>query len=229
MKIADNAYMLTIGDGDGAFYPALVKDGASLALIDAGFAEQNAAFVKAIEDEGFKAQDISHIILTHQDGDHMDGVKAMKELAPGAIVVAHKEEAPYIDGSRTPSKLQAWIDKQGSLSEEDKADVEQRKAAAAARAVPVDRTVTDGEIIFGDMEAVHVPGHTPGHIVLYLKNSGIIIGGDAINIEDGKLTGPNPAYTQDPAQGAASLEKILGYNPKMVVTYHCGLWKSEDR
>ncbi|MDR1705909.1 MAG: MBL fold metallo-hydrolase [Clostridiales bacterium] len=224
MRIADNAYMLKIGQEEGgAYYPVLVSDGANLALIDAGYKEHNEAFVKAIEAEGFKARDITHIILTHQDGDHVDGVKAMKKLAPGAVVVAHEEEAPYIDGSKLNIKLQDWIDKQGTLTDEDKADIDERKAESAARAVPVDIKVKDGNVIFGDMEAVHVPGHTPGHICLYLRNSGIMVGGDALNIDGGKLVGPNPVYTYDQAQGAASLEKIKGYNPKMAVAYHGGL------
>jgi len=37
--------------------------------------------------------------------------------------------------------------------------------------------------ICGGIEFVHVPGHTPGHVAVYLQDSRIIVCGDAANIK----------------------------------------------
>ncbi|NDV58449.1 MBL fold metallo-hydrolase [Bacteroides sp. 519] len=49
--------------------------------------------------------------------------------------------------------------------------------------VPLGKYICDGDIIsFGNtqLEAIHVPGHSPGSIVFYSKNDGVMFSGDVL-------------------------------------------------
>ncbi len=68
--------------------------------------------------------------------------------------------------------------------------------------------VADGDEIFG-LEVISTPGHTPGHIAVFDRASGLLVAGDAINTSDGAITGPNPDFTPDMANAEVSVAKIL--------------------
>jgi glyoxylase-like metal-dependent hydrolase (beta-lactamase superfamily II) len=59
-------------------------------------------------------------------------------------------------------------------------------------------------------------------MVLLFKESNIAVCGDAANIRDGELAGPNPVHTYDMEEGMKSLEKIKTIGAKGLVAYHGG-------
>ena len=224
MRIAEYAAMLELARPNGAIYPTLAWDESALVLIDTGFPGQADALVSAIAAEDFRAEEVTHIILTHQDIDHIGCLPDLLQLAPSARVIAHAEEAPYIDGRKTPIKLAMLLENYDHLPDQMKQFCDQLRAGFANRRVAIGQTVGDGEVLpmAGGIEVVHTPGHTPGHIALFLRQSGIVITGDAANIADGQLTGPNPQHTYDMTQGMRSFEKLKAYDCSGVVAYHCG-------
>ena len=229
MEIARQTHMLEVRSDNGCVYPVLLWDDASVVLIDAGFPGQTNAIVSAIATAGQRVEALTDIVLTHQDIDHIGCVRELLKLAPNARVIAHIEEAPYIDGTKTPIKLEALIIKHDDLPDAQKAWRETLKTAFANRSVHINQTVSDGEVLpmCGGIEVIHTPGHTPGHICLSLRNSGVLVGSDALNISDGHIIGPNPQYTYDMALGLLSLEKIEAYHPNAIVSYHCGYLKCD--
>ena len=224
MRIAEHAAMLELARQSGAIYPTLAWDENSLVLIDAGFPGQAEALVSAVAAEGFRAEDITHIILTHQDIDHVGCLPDLLRLAPSARVIAHVEEAPYIDGRKTPVKLAMLLENYDRLPDQMKGFCDQLQAGFANRRVDIQQTVEDGEVLpmAGGIEVVHTPGHTPGHIALFLRQGSVMVAGDAANIADGQLTGPNPQHTYDMAQGMQSFEKLKAFDSLGVVAYHGG-------
>jgi len=225
MKISNNTAMLEIAAFGGYIYPTLTWGEGHLVLIDAGLPGQAEPIKDAVMNEGFKPENITEIILTHQDIDHIGCVLDMLKLAPAAKVRAHEEEARYIDGRETPIKLAAMLANYDNLSSEQKTWCGNMKEGFANRRISVAKTLTDGEIlpICGGIEVIHTPGHTPGHICLYLRESKIMVGGDGLNIKDGTLVGPNPAHSYDEEQGIRSFKKTETYDISAVVSYHCGL------
>jgi len=93
----------------------------------------------------------------------------------------------------------------------------------------VDETRADGEEVpyCGGITVIHTPGHTPGHICLYVKESKTLIVGDALNIMDGELVGPNPQNTQDMDSAIKSLKKFTRYDIENVICYHGGLYTKD--
>jgi glyoxylase-like metal-dependent hydrolase (beta-lactamase superfamily II) len=90
----------------------------------------------------------------------------------------------------------------------------------------VDRTLNDGEELplHGGIEVIHTPGHTPGHLSLFVEKAGLLIAGDELRVEEGELVGPSEWATPDMERANASLRKLLDYRIDYVLCYHGGLY-----
>ena len=224
MIITNSVTMLEITENGGTIYPTLISGDGHLVLVDAGFPGQTDAIMQAIAEAGFRAEELTEIIITHQDFDHIGCLRDLLNLAPKAKVLAHIEEAPYIDGNKTPAKLAARLAEYDTLSDEMKARCDSQKELYPKLTAAVTQTLTDGEVLpcCGGIEIIHTPGHTPGHICLYLRESRVMVGGDTLNISDGHITGPNPQHTYDMELGLKSFEKAKAYDFRGLISYHCG-------
>ncbi|HKJ92492.1 MAG TPA: MBL fold metallo-hydrolase, partial [Longimicrobiales bacterium] len=91
----------------------------------------------------------------------------------------------------------------------------------------VTRALQDGDELpyCGGILVLHTPGHTPGHISLYLRRSKTLVSGDALVSENGVLQGPRPGATPDMATAVASLSKLTGLDIVTAITYHGGVVK----
>ncbi|MNW32277.1 putative metallo-hydrolase YflN [compost metagenome] len=80
------------------------------------------------------------------------------------------------------------------------------------------------------MEIIHTPGHTPGHISIYLEASRTLIAGDAVVIEaNGELGIANPQYTLDLAEAVRSVQHLIDYEIDTLICYHGGIFSGEVR
>jgi len=230
MKLSKNVALLPVArEGMESLNLVLTWDNNNLVLIDAGVPGQTDDIAKAIENEGFCIKDLTHLIITHQDWDHVGCVADILKLAPNLTIIAHIDEAPYLDGRKMPIKLAARLEEYHTMTEEQQAAVDRWKNSYENSPISITEHVQDGHVlpICGGIEVVHTPGHTPGHITLYLKESRVMVCGDATIARSGKLTGPNPVFTQDMEQAIASFEKIKSYDLDSVVAYHGGYIKLE--
>ena len=108
MKLNDNIYVLKLKatmNPNEYIYPALIAKENRLLLIDTGNPGQIDDIKKAIEEEGFSFQDLSAIVITHQDIDHVGCVKDILNELPNVKVYASENEAEYINGTKTPTKV----------------------------------------------------------------------------------------------------------------------------
>ncbi|MCL2839342.1 MAG: MBL fold metallo-hydrolase [Defluviitaleaceae bacterium] len=226
MRIAKNVALLPIKNGEGAecFNLVLTWDDDNLVLIDAGFPSQTDAILSAIAAEGFRAENLTHMIITHHDWDHVGCVPDLQKLAPNVRMIAHVDESPYLDGRRLPVKVEARLKEYDTLPEDVRAFYDSWKKSYEDNPIHITDQVTDGQVypICGGIEIVHVPGHTPGHIVVHLRDSGIMVCGDAANVDGNQLVGANPIHTQDLDLANQSLDKIKGYSVSGYVAYHTG-------
>ncbi len=92
------------------------------------------------------------------------------------------------------------------------------------RGAPATRILEDGEVIdLGDrrFEVVHTPGHSPGGIALFERETGILFSGDIVY--DGPLV--EDTYHADPADYYTSMKRLLDYPVRVV---HGGHFPSYD-
>ncbi|MCG1025858.1 MULTISPECIES: MBL fold metallo-hydrolase [Dehalobacter] len=228
MKIADRVEMLEIDGNDRLINPVFIWDDHNRILIDAGFPGQVQLFSDAIGSAGFDIKDLTHIIITHQDIDHTGSVLDILKIAPNAKVLSHEKEVPYLQGELPPVKTAALKQTFANMPEKKRAYFERFEAAIKNTKFKIDESLTDGQLFpFGELgiEIVHTPGHTLGHICLYIKESKLLIAGDAIIIEDGNLK--VPILTADIPMATMSLKKLLPYDIEQVVYYHGGLRRGD--
>jgi glyoxylase-like metal-dependent hydrolase (beta-lactamase superfamily II) len=207
------------------FNPVLLIDEESVLLIDAGMPFQSEEILQAFEREGIPFSKLKTIIFTHQDLDHIGGAPSILNKGDGSIqVLAHFLDKPYIEGVKTLIKADL-----SKISEEKKRSLPKQMISLYENLpkVKIDKTVEDREKLdfFGGMEVIHTPGHTPGHISLYLEKTKTLIAGDAMVIHDGVLIGPIEQNTPNMKEAIASLEKILDYDIEQVICYHGGLFR----
>lgn len=90
--------------------------------------------------------------------------------------------------------------------------------------VDVDIKVTDGAMILNnEVEVVQTPGHTAGHISLYIQSINSAITGDAAVKEGEKLVVANPKYSMNLEEAEHSLKKIKDLNADKYYCFHGGL------
>jgi len=200
--------------------PVLVRGKNGLALIDTGLPGLIEALRDAINYEGFDINDINAVILTHQDLDHIGGVNEIRAAVPGIKVYAHEVEAPYVEGREDPYKLRDKLAVYDSLCDEEKREIDRRVGTAKKYACRVDEILKDNDVLseFCDMKVIHTPGHTSGHICLYLPADKVIIAGDALPVGSGR-----PLYNYDITSARESVKKLLAYNIEKMLAYHGGL------
>jgi glyoxylase-like metal-dependent hydrolase (beta-lactamase superfamily II) len=228
MALWSGVYVLqlpfTIWGHEGVIHPVLLydeEDGAT--LVDAGMPGHADDILRELAGLGLSARALRRVILTHQDLDHIGAAQAIA-AASGAQVLAHPDDAPFIRGEETllkfrPERAEARL---ASLKPSDRAAMSELLAHLPS--APVHGLLADGEVlpVHGGITVLHTPGHTPGHICLYLHRYRLLLAGDALRVEEGTLLGPNPQNTLDLAAATASLAKLVPLGAEYVLCYHGG-------
>lgn len=201
MKIAEGLDILELGNEERRMNATLIWDDKNVILIDAGLPGQIENIREEVEKAGVSFDRINKIIITHHDLDHIGSLSSIVKNSKSEIeVLAHSGERPYIEGDKigikfTPERL-------SSMPDSMKETIKQLKTK-------VNRIVKDEENLpyCGGIEVIYTPGHTPGHICLYLRKYKALVTGDAMNVVNNELIGPNPEYTFDMKQAMESLKK----------------------
>ncbi len=221
MKVNDDLYVIPVtftgSLGSMVLNLSLIVDPNGATLVDASMPGHIEGVVAALAVEGFAVEDLRQIILTHQDVDHIGSLAAIKNRS-GAIAIAHSVEVPYIEGKMKLVKYpsQDRLDQNPGMKE----------VFDQIGFAPVDKQVEDGDVLEmgGGSRVIFTPGHTPGHMSLYLERSKTLITGDALTSENGILDGPGQRATPDWDTAIESVKKLAELpEVKAIVTYHGGL------
>jgi glyoxylase-like metal-dependent hydrolase (beta-lactamase superfamily II) len=232
MKIANGVEALDVSVNmmgrQMVIHPTLLWDEDEVILVDTGMPGQLAEIRAAMEHAGVPFDKLSKVILTHQDLDHIGGLPAILKAVDHPVeVLAHQEDKPYIEGDKPPLKMNP--ERVAKMLESVPAEQRQRVQALFGTPITakVDKTVEDGEVLpyCGGITVIFTPGHTPGHISLYLHESKTLITGDALVAANGELLGPNPEVTPDMETALKSLKKFTKYDIETVICYHGGVYK----
>ncbi|CAM4263665.1 MULTISPECIES: MBL fold metallo-hydrolase [Bacillus cereus group] len=207
MEIAKGVEMLQLKFQEFIIHPILLWNDEMAVLIDTGFPGQFEDIQVEMERVGVSVDKLKVVILTHQDIDHIGSLPDVFENGVSDIkVYAHELDKPYIEGD-LPLLKDVHVENppKGKVSD----------------------TVIDGQELpyCGGIRILHTPGHTPGHISLYLKRSKILVAGDSMYSVNGVLGGVHAPTTLNIMEAWQSLKKYLNLDIESVVCYHGGLSK----
>lgn len=223
MKISEGAAMLELNVQSFGLNPTLIWDDETALLVDTCMPGQLEQIREAMLKAGVPFDRLKAVILTHQDIDHIGSLpEIVQESGHRIEVYAHELDKPYIEGTlplikadRTRMSSEAW-----ELLPETVKFLYSNPPKAK-----VDKTLADGQELpyCGGIRVIFTPGHTPGHISLYLKQSKTLVAGDAMICVNGNLSGPVQRNTLDMDVAHHSLEKFLDLDIEKAICYHGGL------
>lgn len=151
---------------------------------------------------------LSQVALTHCHPDHQGAVKqicttrGIPLACPEADVASMEGRAPVVPRT-TAIKLEQF--------------------AIAGPAYPVQQILHDGDEIAG-FRVIHMPGHTPGHVIYFRESDGVAIAGDVLRNSDffGKpgLSEMPGVFTVDREENRRSIRKLAQLRPTLVCFGH---------
>jgi glyoxylase-like metal-dependent hydrolase (beta-lactamase superfamily II) len=170
-------------------------------------------------------QHIRWAVISHADVDHFGGLTSLRELNPNAICVAHRLDAELISDYATYETRRAREFRRPWGLDESAEGLAWTRSVT--REGPVDLTATGGErLSLGDgweLEILHVPGHTYGHLAIYDPRSRALVVADAVLGDmvphaDGRPAFP-PTYRYVDSY-LASISRCEALRPAVLLTAH---------
>ena len=222
----------TQNDNVKVYHPVILKSDTEIVLVDCGTPGSVSKIKENALAQGVNIDNLTKVVLTHQDLDHLGSLAELKRKYHGIQVLADIKEKSYINGEKEFVKLQKQRETYDSLPESQKEMIRVlQQSYSSYEPVDIDGILHDHDIFSwcGDVEIVSTPGHTDGHICLYLYEFKTLIAGDALFVQDGELVISLPMYTLDFEQAKQSVRKLLDYDIEEIICYHGGIYKGDIR
>jgi len=211
----------------------LVRGETGALLLDTGIAGTvTDTIVPALDEAGVGVEGLSEVIISHADVDHYGGDGALRRLRADLPIRAHALDRPLIESwERIAVERYGWYRSRG-IDYPDATWEWLRDAAGVDTAL--DGTVTDGERIdLGgiEVEVIHLPGHSLGHVGLFEPAGRTVVVGDAVmgygfDDRSGRRVAPPPYVDLDAYRATISRLRDLG--AERLGTAHFPLIEGDD-
>ena len=218
---------MMFGTIEDTVYPSLLLDDRQMILVDCGYIGALPVVEHELQKLGVSLGQLTGLVITHHDHDHMGAAAALRRANPAITVYASVQETPYITATEKPLRLLQAEALQKSLPPEQQAFGQAFcDMLRTVEPVTVDVEVTDGmhRDWCGGCTLIQTPGHTPGHLSLYLEHESVVITGDAFALENGKPVIANPQFTLNRELAEVSMEKLLNLHANTYFCYHGGVY-----
>lgn len=213
-----------VGNDLIAVHLIVTDDGVT--VVDTGLPGHYRGVRRELAAAGLSFADVRGIVLTHGDSDHVGFAERLRAEQHVPVFV-HEADAARARGEESTSpgwghphvgpmlQFLAYTIAMGGMRTHHLTEV-----------VPTH----DGETLAlpGAPEIVALPGHSPGSVGVYFPAARTVFVGDALTTRDvlTAASGPRPApFTDDQAQAAASLDRLLGLDIELVVPGHGAPWR----
>ena len=201
----------------------IIRQDGRAAVVDPGTAHAVPDVLAALDQLGVAREAVDYVFLTHVHLDHAGGAGQLMRALPNARAVLHPRGAPHLIA---PEKLIASSTAVYGV---------ERFRALYGEIVPIAaervQVTSDGErlsLAGRPFACVHTPGHALHHHCLVdLDHAGIFTGDTfglsyrELDTEQGAFIVATTTPTQfDPAQLAASVDRLLAYAPQAMYLMH---------
>ena len=115
--------------------------------------------INKLANVGFTPDDVTRIILTHQDMDHIGNAKFFSSF--GAKIYASKTDAPYINGCKKLVKYKLLKENKFKPHiEEEISQVIKKNLQKVQVGVDFELSDSEDETIYEGLKVINTPGHT---------------------------------------------------------------------
>jgi glyoxylase-like metal-dependent hydrolase (beta-lactamase superfamily II) len=189
----------------------VLRDDDGLFLIDGGFIGGMTLLQRALKKQRWDHLQIQGIIVTHGHLDHVLNLTRLKKetgawiAAPKADELHYRGQYPYRGVTRVCGLLEAA-----------------GRRLLGYRPFPIDRQLSDGDVIdvWDGLRAVHLPGHTVGHMGYYSASRRLVFGGDIFASYARSARWPLPFFNSCPELLEGSRQRLLGLRPCGILPNH---------
>jgi glyoxylase-like metal-dependent hydrolase (beta-lactamase superfamily II) len=190
----------------------VLRDPSGLYLIDAGFIGGRFLLHQALRRSGWESEQIRGIIVTHGHLDHILNVATIARET-GAWIAAPRLDVDHYSGH---PRYRGWAHVTGVLESIG------RPLLSFHPFVP-DRWLDDGDFIdvWHGLRAIHLPGHTPGHMGFFCERLKLLFSADLFSSYGDTARFPPDIFNSNPGQLPQSLETALALDLAGVIPNHC--------
>jgi glyoxylase-like metal-dependent hydrolase (beta-lactamase superfamily II) len=197
----------------------VLRDASGLYLIDAGFIGGRFLLRRALRQRGWEREPIRGIIVTHGHLDHILNVSGIARET-GAWIAAPRLDADHYSGRahyRGLARVTGWLESAG------------RPVLRFQPFVP-NRWLDDGDFIdvWHGLRAVHLPGHTRGHMGFYCERLRLLFSADLFASYRGFAHFPPNIFNSAPEQIPRSAVTALEFDLTGVIPNHCDRASPEE-
>ncbi len=200
MEIAPGVYQLGVSRASNCFF---IREPVPT-LIDTSVPGRVGKVAEELLKLGVGLHELRRLILTHYHLDHIGNAQALRRVS-GMRVYLHPLDVPYLLGEKHSGPLVARA-VNGLMSS-------RMRYGPPWPVLPIE----DGQLLEGDIQVVHTPGHTPGHVCLL--QGGVLFAGDAF-VTGEKFRETPPFFTQDRMRSRESIEKLRNCSFHTAVSGH---------
>jgi len=193
-----------------SFY--VLRDASGLYVLDGGFIGCRFLLRRALRQRGWDHERIRGIIVTHGHLDHILNVAAVARET-GAWIAAPRLDTDHYAGH--PS-YRGWARVTGCL------EAIGRPVLSFQPFFP-NRLLDDGDLIdvWHGLRAVHLPGHTRGHMGFYCERLRLMFSADLFASYRGKAQFPPAIFNSVPEQLPESAAIALAFDLAGILPNHC--------
>ena len=215
-KVAAGVYRVDALGFPNAINMLLLENDDGWTLVDTGVENSPGRVREALKCLGSAPEDLKRIFLSHHHGDHIGGLKSIREWAPEAEVGATEYEAYVVSGKLPPAPPRNPILRRM---------VNQENMPTS----PVGKILREGDLVSG-FRIVSTPGHSLGHVSLLREADGLLFTADAFGCLPRKIrVGVIKPFCIDSPMARRSAEKLLGERFDTVVMGHGPVLRSDAK
>jgi len=191
---------------DAAIY--LIRYEGHGALVDAGCGHDTGKLFKNLSVCGVQPEGIEYLLITHCHYDHTGGAQEVRNRT-GCRIVAHELDARFLEEGNDWVTAAKWY---GAITKPLQVDV---KLVGKRNQIALGTRI---------IEAMHVPGHSPGSLVYMTQSGGkrVLFGQDVHGPLDASLLSNREHYLE-------SLKFLLSLEADILCEGHYGILKGKDK
>jgi glyoxylase-like metal-dependent hydrolase (beta-lactamase superfamily II) len=232
--VADGIYVLAEYVNAQRLAVQIVLGERGVVVVDTGVAETPARLIlPGLAALGAAPSDVRFVVITHSDADHHGGLGPLSGECPCASVLAHRLDVPWIED------VERLIDERYRARRHDHgidpSDDFVRWVRENVSSGVVHEAVVGGERLrieqSRELELVHVPGHSQGHLAVVDPKTRTGLIGDAVfgaSTPDGAgAAAAAPGY-YDVAAYRRSIERLAELELTRLVGAHYPVFEGEE-
>ena len=155
--------------------------GDNIVLLDTGLAyTPERTIFPALKELGIQPEQMNLAITTHADGDHQGGNDGIKRTSPRTWLACGEADRAMVEDPRT-----LWDQRYNFLKQDYDVGIDPEPSPDVGKPRRMDVCFAGGERIRlrndWDLEVLHAPGHSHGHLALLDRKQKVAFSGDAIH------------------------------------------------